>query len=111
MPQNRNHGDHRPGDCRQEGSLPPLPRAHAFFRPGKNRGNKENREYPVVVVFPTRGDEELLTLEREIQILQPLMGRLIDQIWIAFGEVSMMTFPSWPRNSGGGFLFQVERDE
>ena len=37
------------------------------------------------MVFPTRGDEELLTLEREIQILQPLMGRIIDEVWIAFG--------------------------
>ncbi|HYB21461.1 MAG TPA: hypothetical protein VEH09_11040, partial [Thermodesulfobacteriota bacterium] len=37
------------------------------------------------VVFPTRGDEELLTLEREIQILQPLAGRIIDEVWIAFG--------------------------
>jgi len=46
---------------------------------------KQKENIPVIVVFPTRGDEELLTLEREIQILQPLMGRLIDQIWIAFG--------------------------
>jgi hypothetical protein len=46
---------------------------------------KQKENIPIIVVFPTRGDEELLTLEREIQILQPLMGRLIDQIWIAFG--------------------------
>jgi hypothetical protein len=46
---------------------------------------KKKENVPVVVVFPTRGDEELLTLEREIQILQPLMGRIIDEIWIAFG--------------------------
>ncbi len=46
---------------------------------------KKKEGIPVIIVFPTRGDEELLTLEREIQILQPLMGRLIDQIWIAFG--------------------------
>jgi hypothetical protein len=46
---------------------------------------KEKENIPVIVVFPARGDEELLSLEREIQILQPLMGRLIDQIWIAFG--------------------------
>jgi hypothetical protein len=46
---------------------------------------KKNEGIPVIVVFPTRGDEELLTLEREIQILQPLMGRIIDEIWIAFG--------------------------
>ncbi len=46
---------------------------------------KEQEKIPVIVVFPTRGDEELLTLEREIQILQPLVGRIIDQVWIAFG--------------------------
>ena len=46
---------------------------------------KRTEKIPVVVVFPTRGDEELLTLERGIQILQPLMGRIIDEIWIAFG--------------------------
>jgi hypothetical protein len=46
---------------------------------------KKSEGIPVIVVFPTRGDEELLTLEREIQILQPLMGRIIDEIWIAFG--------------------------
>ena len=46
---------------------------------------KRTENIPVVVVFPTRGDEELLTLERGIQILQPLMGRIIDEIWIAFG--------------------------
>jgi len=46
---------------------------------------KTGENIPVIVVFPTRGDEELLTLEREIQILQPLMGRIIDEIWIAFG--------------------------
>jgi len=46
---------------------------------------KEEEKIPVIVVFPTRGDEELLTLEREIQILQPLVGRIIDEVWIAFG--------------------------
>jgi len=46
---------------------------------------KTEENVPVIVVFPTRGDEELLSLEREIQILQPLMGRIIDEIWIAFG--------------------------
>jgi len=46
---------------------------------------KKLESIPVIVAFPTRGDEELLTLEREIEILQPLMGRIIDEIWIAFG--------------------------
>jgi hypothetical protein len=46
---------------------------------------KRRENIPVVVVFPTRGDEELLTLERQIQILQPLRGGIIDEIWIAFG--------------------------
>lgn len=46
---------------------------------------KEEEKRPVIVVFPARGDEEFLTLEREIQILQPLMGTIIDEMWIAFG--------------------------
>lgn len=46
---------------------------------------KKEESVPVLVVFPARGDEELLTLEREIQILQPLLGRIIDEVWIAFG--------------------------
>lgn len=67
-------------------SLPPLSllRAHSMDRE-KVEEIKEKENIPVIVVFPTRGDEELLTLEREIQILQPLMGRIIDEIWIAFG--------------------------
>src|SRR4030066_688337 len=66
--------------------LPPLSllRMHSIDRE-KVEEIKQKENIPVIVVFPTRGDEELLTLEREIQILQPLMGRLIDQIWIAFG--------------------------
>lgn len=46
---------------------------------------KRAERVPVIIVFPARGDEEMLTLEREIQILQPLMGKIIDEIWIAFG--------------------------
>jgi len=46
---------------------------------------KKAEGIPVIIVFPARGDEEMLTLEREIQILQPLMGKIIDEIWIAFG--------------------------
>ena len=67
-------------------SLPPLSllRAHSMDRE-KVEEIKEKENIPVIVVFPARGDEELLTLEREIQILQPLMGRIIDEIWIAFG--------------------------
>jgi hypothetical protein len=66
--------------------LPPLSlvRMHSLDRE-KIEEIKRRENIPVIVVFPTRGDEELLTLEREIQILQPLLGRLIDQIWIAFG--------------------------
>ena len=66
--------------------FPPLSllRMHSIDRE-KVEEIKQKESIPVIVVFPTRGDEELLTLEREIQILQPLMGRLIDQIWIAFG--------------------------
>src|SRR4030043_431964 len=67
-------------------TLPPLSllRVHSMDRE-KVEEIKEKENIPVIVVFPARGDEELLTLEREIQILQPLMGRIIDEIWIAFG--------------------------
>jgi hypothetical protein len=61
---------------------------------------KKRENIPVIVVFPTRGDEELLTLEREIQILQPLMGRLIDQIWIAFGGSEHDDVPLMARKYG-----------
>jgi len=59
--------------------LPPLSlvRMHSLDRE-KIEEIKRRENIPVIVVFPTRGDEELLTLEREIQILQPLLGRLID---------------------------------
>jgi len=66
--------------------LPPLSllRMHSMDRE-RVEEIKRRENTPVFVVFPTRGDEELLTLEREVQILQPLMGRIIDEIWIAFG--------------------------
>jgi hypothetical protein len=66
--------------------LPPLSllMVHSMDRERVQRIKEESRT-PVVVVFPTRGDEEFLTLEREIQILQPLVGRIIDEVWIAFG--------------------------
>jgi len=70
----------------RKGTLPPLSLLMVHSMDRKRIEKIKNREkIPVIVVFPTRGDEELLTLEREIQILQPLMGRIIDQIWIAFG--------------------------
>ena len=46
---------------------------HAIDREKVEEINKKEN-IPVIVVFPTRGDEEFLTLEREIQILQPLDG-------------------------------------
>jgi hypothetical protein len=66
--------------------LPPLSllRMHSMDRE-RVEEIKRQESTPVFVVFPAHGDEELLTLEREVQILQPLMGRIIDEIWIAFG--------------------------
>ncbi len=61
---------------------------------------KKCEEIPVIVVFPARGDEELLTLEREIQILQPLMGRIIDEIWIAFGGSEQDDVPLMAKKYG-----------
>ncbi len=70
----------------RKGKISPLALllAHSMDRE-KVEEIKKKEKIPVIIVFPTRGDEELLTLEREIQILQPLMGRIIDEIWIAFG--------------------------
>jgi len=61
---------------------------------------KKRENVPVIVVFPARGDEELLTLEREIQILQPVMGRIIDEIWIAFGGSERDDIPLMARKYG-----------
>jgi hypothetical protein len=81
--------------------LPPLSvlRMHSVDRE-KVEAIKHKENIPVIVVFPTRGDEELLTLEREIQILQPLMGRLIDQIWIAFGGTENDDVPLMAKKYG-----------
>ncbi len=81
--------------------LPPLSllRMHSIDRE-RVEEIKEKENIPVVVVFPARGDEELLTLEREIQILQPLMGRLIDQIWIAFDGSEHDDIPLMARKYG-----------
>lgn len=61
---------------------------------------KKKKGIPVIVVFPTRGDEEMLTLEREIQILQPLMGKIIDEMWIAFGGDEHDDLPLMAKNYG-----------
>jgi len=66
---------------------------------------KEEEKVPVLVVFPARGDEELLTLEREIQILQPLMGRIIDEIWIAFGGSENDDIPLMARKYGAKVFY------
>ncbi len=75
-----------PGKVGRKGSFPPLSllMLHAMDRE-KIEEIKRKENVPVIVVFPTLGDGELLTLERQIQILQPLIGRIIDEVWIAFG--------------------------
>ena len=66
---------------------------------------KKEENVPVLVVFPARGDEELLTLEREIQILQPLLGRIIDEIWIAFGGSEHDDIPLMARKYGAQVFY------
>ena len=66
---------------------------------------KEQENIPVLVVFPARGDEELLTLEREIQILQPLLGRIIDEIWIAFGGSEHDDIPLMAKKYGANVFY------
>ncbi len=66
---------------------------------------KEEEKIPVLVVFPAKGDEELLTLEREIQILQPLLGRIIDEIWIAFGGSEHDDVPLMAKKYGANVFY------
>src|SRR5512139_4245005 len=66
---------------------------------------KKRENVPVIVVFPARGDEELLTLEREIQILQPVMGRIIDEIWIAFGGSEHDDIPLMAKKYGARVFY------
>jgi hypothetical protein len=87
-------------------SFPPLSLllVHSMDRDKVER-IKEEEKVPVLVVFPARGDEELLTLEREIQILQPLMGRIIDEIWIAFGGSEHDDIPLMARKYGAKVFY------
>ncbi len=66
---------------------------------------KKEENLPALVVFPARGDEELLTLEREIQILQPLLGRIIDEVWIAFGGSEHDDIPLMARKYGAHVFY------
>ena len=66
---------------------------------------KREENIPALVVFPARGDEELLTLEREIQILQPLLGRIIDEVWIAFGGSEHDDIPLMARKYGAHVFY------
>ncbi len=86
--------------------LPPLSllRMHSMDRERVQR-IKEEENIPVMVVFPTRGDEELLTLEREIQIVQPLVGRIIDEMWIAFGGSEHDDIPLMAKKYGARIFY------
>lgn len=46
---------------------------------------KEKEQVPVQVVFPVATPREADNLAVLLATLKPLMGRLIDQVWIAFG--------------------------
>lgn len=90
----------------RKGVLPPLSllRVHSMDRERVEKV-KAAEGVPVIIVFPTRGDEELLTLEREIQILQPLMGRIIDEVWIAFGGSEHDDVPLMARKYGAQVFY------
>ena len=66
-----------------------LPRLALFPADGFNIDEllaiKQQGKVPVHVVFPVRSSREAENLERLLAVLQPLSGRLIDQIWVAFG--------------------------
>jgi len=87
-------------------SLPPLSLLlmHSMDRE-KIEEIKKEENVPVLVVFPARGDEELLTLEREIQILQPLLGRIIDEVWIAFGGSEHDDIPLMAKKYGAQVFY------
>jgi len=95
-----------PGLLGRKGKLPPLSllRMHSIDRE-KVEAIKKKESIPVIVVFPARGDEELLTLEREIQILQSLKGRLIDRIWIAFGGSEHDDIPLMAKKYGAEVFY------
>jgi hypothetical protein len=99
-----------PEKAGRSASLPPLSLllVHSMDREKVER-IKEEEKIPVIVVFPARGDEELLTLEREVQILQPLMGRIIDEIWIAFGGSEHDDIPLMARKYGAK-VFHAHRN-
>ncbi len=86
--------------------LPPLSllTAHSMNRE-RVQQIKDQEKIPVIVVFPARGDEELLTLERQIQILQPLSGGIIDEIWIAFGGSESDDVPLMARKYGARVFY------
>jgi len=86
--------------------LPPLSLLlmHSMDREKAER-IKEEENIPALVVFPAKGDEELLTLEREIQILQPLLGRIIDEIWIAFGGSEHDDIPLMAKKYGAHVFY------
>jgi hypothetical protein len=99
-----------PEKAGRSASLPPLSLllVHSMDREKVERIKREEK-VPVIVVFPARGDEELLTLEREVQILQPLMGRIIDEIWIAFGGSEHDDIPLMARKYGAK-VFHAHRN-
>ncbi|HSR12261.1 MAG TPA: hypothetical protein VLS90_12530, partial [Thermodesulfobacteriota bacterium] len=86
--------------------LPPLSllRMHSMDRE-RVQEIKEEGNIPVLLAFPAKGDEELLTLEREIQILQPIVGRIIDEIWIAYGGNEHDDIPLMARKYGANVFY------
>ena len=96
-------------DPDQAGRLVDLPPLSLLLMHSMDRDKvqriKEEENIPALVVFPTRGDEELLTVEREIQILQPLLGRIIDEIWIAFGGSEHDDIPLMAKKYGAHVFY------
>ncbi|MCX5889788.1 MAG: hypothetical protein NTY36_10095 [Deltaproteobacteria bacterium] len=76
----------KPSEWPREAALPRLGLLPADgFNLDELLAIKQQEKVPVHVVFPVRTSREAENLEQLLAILQPLCGRLIDQIWVAFG--------------------------
>jgi hypothetical protein len=76
----------KPSEWPREAALPRLALLPADgFNLDELLAIKQQEKVPVHVVFPVRSSREAENLEQLLAILQPLSGRLIDQIWVAFG--------------------------
>lgn len=79
----------KPSEWPRGSVLPPLGLLAAdSFNLDELMAIKQREQAPVHLVFPVGSSREAGNLEQLLAILQPLNGRFIDQIWLAFGGKS-----------------------